>query len=86
MLTIAELEHWLQEDDGPSRVVYHVGQLSRDRLAFEVHDGKMITVTMEPLHSIADLLADLAEKGKVLLFQRRVQPFVWEYIAQRRGK
>lgn len=84
MLTIAELEHWLQDKDGPSRVVYHVGQLSKDRLRYEVHNGKMIVVTMEPLHSIADLLADLEAQGKVMLFQRRVEPFVWEYIAQRR--
>lgn len=84
MITLAELEHWLQDKEQPARVIYHTGQLSRDRLRYEVHDGKMTVVTMEPLHSIADWLAALAEKGKVFLLQRRVEPFVWEYIAQRR--
>lgn len=86
MITINELQHWLSDPTEPKKVVYHVGQLSRDRLRYEVHDGKMIVVTYEPLHSIAEILFELAEKGKVILVQKRVEPFVWEYIAIRKGK
>lgn len=84
MITINELEHWLHDKDQPKKVVYHVGMLSKDRLKYEVIEGAMKIVTIEPLHSIAQMLSDLAEQGKVLLCQRRVQPHVFEYIAIRR--
>lgn len=85
MITINELEHWLQDPEYKgTRVIYHKGMLSKDRLKYEVIDGAMKVVTIEPLHSIAQMLSDLAEAGKVFLLQRRVQPHVFEYIAQRR--
>lgn len=85
MLSINELEHWLQDQECKgTRIVYHKGHLSKDRLKYEVIDGVMKIVTMEPLHSIAQMLADLCEQGKVLLFQKRIGPHAWDYIAQRR--
>lgn len=84
MLSVTELEQWLADKGSGKRVLYHVGHLARDRLRHEFVDGVLKEVTMEPLHSIAERLFDLSERGEVLLFQKRVGQGAWEYWAARR--
>lgn len=85
MLSVADVEHWLSDKSLPKTIVYHVGHLAYDRLRHEMHDGKVIEVTHEPLTTVANMLFDQFQAGKVLLFQSRVGPFEWEYVALRRG-
>ncbi len=85
MLAVADVEHWLADKSLPKTIVYHRGHLAFDRLRHEMHDGRVIEVTHEPLSTVATMLFNEFEKGKVLLFQSRVGPFEWDYVALRKG-
>lgn len=86
MLSVIELEQWLADPASEKAIIYHVGHLARDRLQHMMVDGKLYEATHEPLHSIAALLYEWSEEGKVLLYQKRVDVGAWEYWAMRRKR
>lgn len=65
-------------------VIYHVGQLSFDRMKLRKDGDKWLTERIEPFDTIAALFWEAYEQGKVLLYQVRVAPYSFAYYAKRR--
>lgn len=88
--------HWLRRASFLDQRIYHVGLLSEDRAetiyttAHTLADGTVEylreTRPVEPFDSIAALYLGAEMNGIVRLYQRRIAPATYEYIAIRTHK
>lgn len=69
------LARWLLKAPKRSAIIYHVGSLSEDRWNYERGHAR------QPLDRIATTLAKQAERGRVRLYQKRIGPRCYAYIA-----
>lgn len=77
-----DVKHWLVHGKPGSRIVYYTGFLATD-LAIRPDTMRGHAVKSEVI-ATAKLLREAARLEKVHLFQKRVGPGTFEYIAERR--
>lgn len=81
MVRLSELEDWLREAPAGEKRIYYRGYLAVDQFALG-KDGRLKEdQPIEPIASIARTMRQAAEAGRVFLFQRRLGPWEFEYIA-----
>lgn len=69
--TIDQIEHWLARAGADSVYLYHDGNLAYDRFY------------NEELDRVANYVLNMAERNRVLIFQRRVDVNRWRYEMKR---
>ena len=78
-LTHHHITDFVRDAKHGDRLMYHLGSLGSERqcgTAFEtIHSGAV--------HMVGLAAFKAAEEGKVRLFQRKIAPSVYEYIAER---
>lgn len=74
--------YWLRNSHRGARFTYHIGNLMVDRV--ELQKGYL--VPREPLHSVASEAQAAAERGEVILVQKRLGENLFLYEARRIGR
>ncbi len=88
-LEMSELEFalWLKRSPPDSQVVYHRGNLARDRAGkFVCEDETVPTVYSDAVEFVALAAWQAMENHEVLLTQRKLGKFGFEYLAKRTAK
>ena len=80
-ITLVELESWLAGAQPGDRLIYCTGYLASDRGESRTPNDKKNHV----LSAVAHRALTAAESGLALLFQRRHDDHVYEYLIVRRG-
>lgn len=89
-INAADFSQWLRHGAVGSRITYYQGHLAFDReglmnLTSISHKHEhVVHHYYEPQHTMAGEVYRAAEQGRVLLFQQRVAPNIFDYIAQKR--
>ena len=88
-MTESEFGFWLERSSPASQVIYHRGNLPRDRFGKCVYDGDTVKQVPTTYSQAVDYMAWAAwqaMRGRfVLLTQRRVNESSFEYLATRTG-
>jgi hypothetical protein len=82
MMAPKDFTAWLADAAKGASVIYHTGNVARDRKAWTDRDG----IKHKPiagLDALAKAIARAAEGGVVALVQRRLAPDQWQYSAIR---
>ena len=83
--TIEDIVEFLDTAEPGTTLTYHVGFLAADRLKYQTQpNGGVKEVAIEPYDTIASVLWKAYEFGYVHLYQMRVAPYTFAYLAEKR--
>lgn len=86
-MNVSEFRRWVATARPGERLLYHQGDLMRDRGGFDAERrGKAqrdLTEAQRNLSRLADEVRDAQEAGFVTLVQKRVDEGVYHYFAER---
>lgn len=77
---------WLRQGPVGSKYLYHTGFLAPDRYRLFFKEGEWLSRTVEPTHTIGRMALNLSKNGKLHLFQQKLGPGRFAYIAVKREK
>lgn len=84
--TLERWRNWLRRAYPGDRFTYHIGLLAEDRLeVLDIHGEERRTIPVEPFDSLAKEVLGACKEGYVNLYQRRLGPANYQYIAVRTG-
>ncbi len=85
-MEITQAQNWLKSAPKGSRLCYHEGNLANDRQRIVWHGDtqQFSEETLEPVHSVGWLMWKAYCRGKVILFQERLDPKTFRYWAAKR--
>lgn len=86
MRTAAEFETWLKTASPGEQITYYIGHLCYDRESIVTIGNRTVHMFNERVDNLGATAYDASERGKVMLFQRRLDAHSYEYIAVKRGK
>lgn len=83
--TLDEIVAFIDSAEPRTVLTYHVGFLAADRLKYQTQpNGGVKEVPIEPYHTIGSVMWKAYELGYVYLYQMRVAPYTFAYLAEKR--
>ncbi len=87
-MEIDQVQNWLKSAPSGNRLCYHEGHLANDRqrIVWDGENQQFHEEFVEPVHSIGWLIWKAYCRGKVMLFQERVDSKKFRYWASKRRR